>query len=44
MQGGGSTKLNFEGFEMQKWNIPTGRAQRADEKNEVTCLVIMVIS
>ena len=26
---------------MQKWNIPTERAQRVDEKNGVVCLVIM---
>ena len=32
-------KLNFEGLEMQKWNIPTDRAQRADGKNGVICLV-----
>ena len=44
MQKGDSTKLNFEGLEMQKWNIPTDRARRADEKNGVICLVIMVIS
>ena len=25
--------LNFEGLELQKWNIPTDRAQRLDEKN-----------
>ena len=45
MQEGDSTKLNFEGLEMQKSNIPTDRARRADEKkNGVICLVIMVIS
>ena len=27
-------ELNFEGLEMQKWNIPTNRAQRADEKKK----------
>ena len=32
-------ELNFEGLEMQKWNIPTDRAQRADGKNGVICLV-----
>ena len=26
---------------MQKWNIPTDRAQSVDEKNVVICLVIM---
>ena len=34
-------ELNFEGLEMQKWNIPTDRTQKADEKNGVICLVIM---
>ena len=26
-------ELNFEGLEMEKWNIPTDRAQRVDGKN-----------
>ena len=43
MQRGDFTKLNFEGLEMQKLNIPTDRAWRADEKNGIN-LVIMVIS
>ena len=34
-------ELNFEGLEMQKWNIPSDRAQRIDEKNGVICLVIL---
>ena len=34
-------ELNSEGFEMQKQNIPTVRAQRVDEKNGVICLVLM---
>ena len=34
-------ELNFEGLEMQKWNIPTDRVQREDEKNGVIFLVIM---
>ena len=25
---------NFEGLEMQKWNIPTNRTQTADEKKK----------
>ena len=25
-------QLNFEGLEIQKWNIPTDRAQRVDKK------------
>ena len=41
MQKGDPMELNFEGLEMQKWNIPTDRAQRVDEKNGVICLVIM---
>ena len=36
-------ELNFEVLEMQKWNIPTDRAKRADEENRVVCLVIMFI-
>ena len=34
-------EFNFEGLEMQKWNIPVDRSQREDEKISVTCLVIM---
>ena len=34
--------LNFEGLEMQKWNTPTDRAQRIDEKNGVFCLVMFI--
>ena len=34
-------ELNFEGLEMQKWNIPTDRAQIEDGKNMVICLFIM---
>ena len=30
--------LNFEVLEMQKWNIPTYRAQWVDEKNGAICL------
>ena len=41
MQRGDPMELNFEGFEMQKWKIPTDRAQMGDEKNQVVCLVIM---
>ena len=37
-------KLNFEGFEMRKWNIPTDTAQRVDQKNVVICLIIMFTS
>ena len=34
-------ELNFEGLEMQKWNIPTDIIQRVDEKDGVICLVII---
>ena len=34
-------ELNFEGLEMQKWNIPMARAQIVDGKNGAICLVIM---
>ena len=34
-------ELNFKGAEMQKLNILMDRTQRADEKNEIICLVIM---
>ena len=34
-------ELNFEDLEMQKWNMPTDRAQRVDEKNGVIYLVAM---
>ena len=34
-------ELNFEGLEMQKWNIPMDRSQRIEEKNGVICLVIV---
>ena len=39
--GGEGMELNFEGLEIQKWNMPTDRAQRVDDKNGVICLVIM---
>ena len=38
---GDRMELNFEGLQIQKWNIPTDRAQRFDEKNGAICLVIM---
>ena len=41
MQKEDPNELNFEGLWMQKWNIPTDRAQRVDEKNGVICLIIM---
>ena len=41
MQKEDPNELNFEGLWMQKWNIPTDRAQRVDKNNGVICLVIM---
>ena len=38
---GNPMELSFKGLEIQKWNIPTDRAQRVDKKNGVTCLIIM---
>ena len=32
MQSGESIKLNFEGLQMQKWNITKNRAQKVDKK------------
>ena len=43
MQRGDHIKLNFEILEMQKWNIPTDKAQRVDEKNGVICFTRRVI-
>ena len=37
-------ELNFEGLEIQKWNIPTNRTRRVDEKNGVIFLVITFTS
>ena len=34
-------ELNFEGLEMEKWNIATDRAPRVDGKSGVICQVIM---
>ena len=34
-------ELNLESLEIQNWNILMDRAQRADEKNGVICLVSM---
>ena len=33
--------MNSEDLDMQKLNILRDRAQKVDEKDEVTCLVIM---
>ena len=38
---GGPLKLNFEGLGIERWNIPTDRAQRVGEKYMFICLVIM---
>ena len=37
----GSMELNFEGLEIQKWNIPMDRAQERDKKNGIICIVIL---
>ena len=37
----GPMELNFEGPEMQKWNLPIHTAQRVDEKNGVIWLAMM---
>ena len=34
-------ELTFEGLKIQKWDIPTNRARRADEKNGIIFLVIV---
>ena len=34
-------ELNFEGVEMQKWNVQTDRAQRVDQKFGVIYLFII---
>ena len=36
--------MNFDGLEMQKWNIQTDRAQRVDEKNGIICAAIIFAS
>ena len=41
MQRGNSREQNFEVLQMQKWNIPTDRAQTEDEKSGVICLIIL---
>ena len=35
-------ELNFEGLEIQKWNLPTDRAQIVNKKNGIIYLVIML--
>ena len=42
MESGNPMKLNFEGLEMQKWNMPTDIPQKVDGENGVICLVIML--
>ena len=34
-------EFNFEGLEMQKWNISMDRAQRVDEENGIICVVTL---
>ena len=41
MQRGDPIELNFEGLEIQKWNIPTNWARRVDQVNGVILLVII---
>ena len=36
-------ELNYEGLEMQKWNISTDRVRRVDDKNWFISLVFMLI-
>ena len=36
-------QLNVWVIEMQEWNIPMDRPRRADKKNGVICLVIMLV-
>ena len=43
MQRENPMELNFEGLQMQKWNIPMDRAWRGDQNNGAVCLFIMVI-
>ena len=38
---GDPMKINFDNFQMKKWVSETVRAQKADEKNGVICLVFM---
>ena len=44
MQSEDLIELNFKGLEMRKWNTPTEKAQRADKKNMVICLVIVMFT
>ena len=37
-------ELKFEGIEMWKWNIPTDRTQKVDEKNVIICLSCLILS
>ena len=40
-QKGDHMKMNFEYFQIQKWMLQTGIAEKVDEKNGVICLVSM---
>ena len=40
-RGGDPMKLNFEGLQMQKLNIPIDRVQKVRKENGFICLVIM---
>ena len=35
--------MNFESLEIQKQIMPTDNSQRRSEKNEVICIVLMLI-
>ena len=34
-------KMNFEYFQIQKWMLQEGRAEKLDENNGVICVVFM---
>ena len=37
-------KMNFKYFQIQKWMLQAGRAEKVDEKNGVICVVSMFLS
>ena len=42
-KGGDPMKLNFEGLEMQNWNIPMDKVQKVGGKNGFICLVVIFL-
>ena len=36
--------MNFKYFQIQKWMLQAGRAEKVDEKNGVICVVSMFLS